>query len=77
MKACILGECVVGEECIVAAGAVLSPGTVVPDRMVAMGIPAKIVRPVRPEELEFMRKNNAHYVALATDHATHPEKYYK
>jgi carbonic anhydrase/acetyltransferase-like protein (isoleucine patch superfamily) len=77
MKACILGECVVGEECIVAAGAVLSPGMVVPDRMVAMGIPAKVVRPVREEELSFMRKNNAHYVKLAGEHAGHPEMFYR
>jgi carbonic anhydrase/acetyltransferase-like protein (isoleucine patch superfamily) len=77
MKACILGECVVGEECIVAAGAVLSPGTVVPNRMVAMGIPAKIVRPVRDSELESMRQNNAHYVQLAGEHAAHPERFYR
>lgn len=77
MKACILGECVVGNECIIGAGAVLSPGTVVPDRSVVMGIPGKVVRPVRDAELEFMRKNNAHYVQLAGEHASRPDHFYK
>jgi carbonic anhydrase/acetyltransferase-like protein (isoleucine patch superfamily) len=77
MKAVILGGCVVGQECIVGAGAVLSPGTVVPDRHVVMGIPARVVRPVRAEEFEQLRWNNAHYVELARDHVEHPEKFYR
>lgn len=77
MKAVVLGECVVGEDCIIAAGAVLSPGTVVPDGQVAMGIPAKVVRPVRPAEREFNARNCAHYIELAREHADHPEKYYR
>ena len=77
MKAVILGNCVVGEECIIGAGAVLSPGTTVPDRSVVMGIPGKVVRPVREKDLAGMRENNAHYVTLAREHADHPEKFYR
>ena len=77
MKAVILGECVVGEECIIGAGAVLSPGTIVPDRMVVMGVPGKVVRPVKDSELEWIRNNCNHYVELANEHATHAEKFYK
>lgn len=77
MKAVLLGECVVGEDCVVAAGAVLSPGTVVPDGHVAMGIPAKVVRPIRDSEREFIRVNGAHYVQLAHEHADHPEMFYR
>ena len=76
MGATLLGDSIVGEEAMVAAGAVLSPGTVVPDRMVAMGVPAKIVRPIKEEELKWNRWNIEHYVELARDHVEHPEKHY-
>jgi carbonic anhydrase/acetyltransferase-like protein (isoleucine patch superfamily) len=77
MKSVILGECVIGEECIVGAGAVVSPGTVVPAGHVVMGVPARVVRKVREEELAFMRKNCLHYVQLAQDHACFPERFYR
>lgn len=77
MKAVILGGCVVGKDCIVGAGAVLSPGTVVADGQVVMGIPAKVVRAVRPEEVTWIRENMQHYITLANDHVTHPEKFYR
>jgi carbonic anhydrase/acetyltransferase-like protein (isoleucine patch superfamily) len=77
MKAVLLGDCVVGDDCVIAAGAVLSPGTVVPNGQVAMGIPAKVVRPIKAGELDFIRINGGHYVELAREHSQHPEKYYK
>jgi len=77
MKAVILGDCVVGDDCVIAAGAVLSPGTVVPDGHVAMGIPAKVVRPVRDSERAFILQNSTHYVGLARKHVETPQIYYK
>ncbi len=77
MKAVLLGGCVVGEGCVIGAGAVLSPGTVVPDGHVAMGVPAKVVRPVKASELAFIDGNAAHYVELAREHVAHPEKWYR
>jgi carbonic anhydrase/acetyltransferase-like protein (isoleucine patch superfamily) len=77
MKAVLLGECVVGNDCIIAAGAVLSPGTVVPDGHLAMGVPAKVVRPVKDKEREHVRWNAGHYIELAGEHVAHPEKFYR
>ncbi len=77
MKAVVLGDAVIGNDCIVAAGTVVSPGTVVPDGQVIMGVPGKVVRPVRPQEYESMRENNQHYVQLAGEHVAHPEKFYR
>jgi carbonic anhydrase/acetyltransferase-like protein (isoleucine patch superfamily) len=53
---------------LIAAGAVVSPGMEVPDGMTVMGVPGKIVRPVREEELKYMRWLNQHYVDLAQKH---------
>ena len=77
MKAVLLGRTVVEDDAIIAAGAVLSPGMHVPAGMVAMGVPAKIVRPVRPQERIDNLANNDHYVELADAHCKDPEKYYR
>jgi carbonic anhydrase/acetyltransferase-like protein (isoleucine patch superfamily) len=65
MGAIVLGQSVIGKGCLIAAGAVVPPGLVVPDGMVVMGVPGKIVRPVKPQEIEYMRWLSAHYVELA------------
>jgi carbonic anhydrase/acetyltransferase-like protein (isoleucine patch superfamily) len=36
--------------------------------MVVMGVPGKIVRAVKPEELEYMQWLTAHYQQLAEDY---------
>lgn len=77
MKAVVLGGAVVGKNCIVAAGAVVSPRMVIADGQTVMGVPAKIVRPVREAELADMQHNNEHYVDLARQHAEEPEKMYR
>jgi carbonic anhydrase/acetyltransferase-like protein (isoleucine patch superfamily) len=70
MGAIVLGRTRIGQECLIAAGAVVPPGLEVPDRMAVMGVPGKIVRPVREEELKYMRWLAQHYVALAQKHAS-------
>jgi carbonic anhydrase/acetyltransferase-like protein (isoleucine patch superfamily) len=65
MGAVLLSRTRVGRECLIAAGAVVPPGLEVPDGMVVMGVPGKIVRLVKPEELQYMRWLTGHYVALA------------
>jgi carbonic anhydrase/acetyltransferase-like protein (isoleucine patch superfamily) len=65
MGAVLLGRTKIGSQCLIAAGAVVPPGLQVPDRMVVMGVPGKIVRPIRPDELDYMRWLTGHYVELA------------
>ena len=65
MGAILLGRTRIGRECLVAAGAVVPPGLVVPDRMLVMGVPGRIARPVNEEDLKYMRWLSGHYVKLA------------
>jgi carbonic anhydrase/acetyltransferase-like protein (isoleucine patch superfamily) len=65
MGSTLLSRTRIGRECLVAAGAVVPPGLEVPDRMVVMGVPGKIVRPVKESDLEYMRWLSGHYVELA------------
>ena len=43
---------IVGEECIVAAGSLLVPGTLVPPRSLVLGRPARVARAVTDDEVE-------------------------
>jgi carbonic anhydrase/acetyltransferase-like protein (isoleucine patch superfamily) len=61
---CYWGHTIVGEECLIAAGAVVLPGMRVPDRMLVMGIRGRIVRPVNEKEIEYMRWLSQLYVEL-------------
>jgi carbonic anhydrase/acetyltransferase-like protein (isoleucine patch superfamily) len=62
--AVLLGHTIVGEECLIAAGAVVPPGMNVPDRMLVMGVPGRTVRPVNEKEIEYMRWLSRRYVEL-------------
>jgi carbonic anhydrase/acetyltransferase-like protein (isoleucine patch superfamily) len=65
MGATLLSRSVIGRECLIAAGAVVAPDMIVPDGMVVMGVPGKIVRPVSEKDLKYMRWLRGHYVELA------------
>lgn len=65
MGAVLLGRTRVGRNCLVGAGTVVPPGMEVPDGMLVMGVPGKVVRPVREQEFEYMRHLVGHYVELA------------
>ena len=50
MGATVLDGAVVGEQCLIGAHALVTPGTVIPPGSMVLGSPAKVVRPLRPEE---------------------------
>ena len=68
MGSTLLSRTRIGSECLVAAGAVVPPGLNVPDRMLVMGVPGKIMRPVNEQDLEYMRWLTGHYVELAQEY---------
>ncbi|MCX7856129.1 MAG: gamma carbonic anhydrase family protein [Anaerolineae bacterium] len=63
--AILLNGAVVGAEAIVGAGAVVPEGAVIPPRTLAVGVPAKVVRELREEEILRLRRDAAHYVEKA------------
>jgi carbonic anhydrase/acetyltransferase-like protein (isoleucine patch superfamily) len=65
----LLSGCEIGEECLIAAGSVVTEGRRIPPRSVVMGIPGKVVREIRPEELERTRSISAHYLEMAQRYA--------
>lgn len=70
MGAVVLGRTKIGRECLIAAGAVVPPGLEIPDRMLVVGLPGKVVRPLGEKDLAYMRWLTTHYVDLAARYAT-------
>lgn len=69
MGAILMDGVEVGDDCIIAAGALLSPGTKIPSGSLAVGSPAKVRRPLTPEEVAWLAQSARNYVAYAREHA--------
>jgi carbonic anhydrase/acetyltransferase-like protein (isoleucine patch superfamily) len=65
----LLSETDIGEECVIAAGAVVPPGMKVPPRSMVMGLPGKVVRAVTADEVARTRSINERYRELAKRYA--------
>jgi carbonic anhydrase/acetyltransferase-like protein (isoleucine patch superfamily) len=63
MGAIILNRARIADDCIVGAGALVTEGREVPAGSLVMGVPAKVVRPLTPDEIGRNRISAAHYVA--------------
>ncbi len=67
--AIVLDDAEIGRDGLVAAGAVVTPGTIVPDGKVLMGIPARVVRDTTPAEREYAARVVRSYLELSRRHA--------
>lgn len=68
LGAIVMDHCVVEGDAMLAAGALLSPGKVVPHRQLWTGRPAKYVRDLSDEAVTGMREGIEHYVHNAKAH---------
>ncbi len=64
----LLGRSEIGEGSVIAAGAVIREGTIIPPRSLVAGVPGRIMRQVTDEELAEFASHAATYVALAASH---------
>ena len=63
----VLDDVRVGTQSLVAAGSLLSPGTIIPPRSLVMGMPARVKRPLTDEEvasLDLFWQNYVKYSAM-------------
>jgi carbonic anhydrase/acetyltransferase-like protein (isoleucine patch superfamily) len=66
MQAAVLDKAIVEEYGFVGAGSLVPPGKIVRKKELWVGRPARFVRMVTDEELEFMRGNIENYLELAS-----------
>ena len=67
--ATVLDAAVIGSRSLIAAGATVPPGLVVPDGMIAVGVPARVAGEVKGRAKEWVDTNPEVYRALARRHA--------
>lgn len=66
MGAVVLDGAVIGSGSIVAAGAVVAPGSNIPPGSLVMGVPGKVVRPVRAEDRQRIEQGWQNYVRYSS-----------
>lgn len=64
MNSVIMDNVVIGDECIIGALSFVKEGTVIPERSVVVGNPAKVVKQVSDEMLRWKTEGTALYQAL-------------
>jgi carbonic anhydrase/acetyltransferase-like protein (isoleucine patch superfamily) len=69
MGALLLSGCEIGAECIIAAGTLITEKRRIPPRSVVMGVPGRVVREVRDDDLRRTLAISAHYLELAQRYA--------
>ena len=62
IKSVILNGAKIGRNCIIGANTLITEGKQIPDGSLVMGSPGKVVRPVTPQEIQFITGSAAHYV---------------
>lgn len=68
MKSVIQNGARIGDNTIIAVGAVVTEGSEIPPGSLVMGLPAKVKRPLAPEEIEHNRLAAEHYVHNAKEY---------
>jgi len=68
MHATILDGAVIGAQSIIGAGALVTIGTKIPPGSLAVGAPARVVRPLTPEERAGLRATAEKYIQVAAAH---------
>ncbi|MBO8137698.1 MAG: gamma carbonic anhydrase family protein [Desulfotomaculum sp.] len=65
MGAIVLNGAKVGAGAVVGAGALVTQNQEIPPNTLALGSPAKVVRELKPEEIEQFKKSAAEYIEVA------------
>ena len=74
MGATVLNRAVIGEDSLVGAGALVTEDKTFPPGSLIVGAPARVARPLTPEEVAGLRLSAAHYRRRAQEYATGLER---
>lgn len=68
MSATVLNRAVIGEESLIAAGALVAQGMEIPPRSLVAGVPAKVRRELTEDEVAHLHRNAQTYLRLKEEH---------
>src|SRR4030081_1648743 len=69
----LLDQVRIGAQSLVAAGSLVSPGTITPPRSLVMGMPARVKRPLTDEEVTSLARYWQNYVEYSAYYLTEPQ----
>lgn len=75
MGSVIMDNAIVGDDCVIGAGSLVTEGTRIPKGSLAFGRPAKVVRPLTPEEILSVAQSAEHYKKVAASYSGGPFPY--
>lgn len=70
IQAIVLNKAVIGKNCLVGAGAVVTEGKSFPERSLILGAPAKVVRTLSDDEVANLQKSAQSYAERAAQYKT-------
>ncbi len=68
MGATILDEAIIGEDSVIGANSLVTMRTIIPPRSMVMGSPAKVVRELRPDEIENIMRTARRYIGKSAEY---------
>ena len=68
MGSILLDGCIIEDGALVGAGTVVPPGKTVPKNHLVIGNPMKVIRELKPKEIEAMKTNKDYYIKLMNEY---------
>ncbi len=65
INAIVLNHAVIGKNCLIGANSLIPEGKEIPDGSLVVGSPGRVVRSLKPEEIDRLKATATHYVARA------------
>lgn len=73
IHAVVLNHAKIGKNCIIGANALVPEGMEIPDNSLVVGVPAKVVKTISPQQAAMLPLSAQHYVAHSQHFAAHLE----
>jgi carbonic anhydrase/acetyltransferase-like protein (isoleucine patch superfamily) len=70
MRSVILNHARIGRNCLIGAGTLIAERKVIPDGVLVLGSPGRVVRPLTADEIEEVRQTALHYQQRARRYST-------
>ncbi len=68
MHATVLDGAIIGAQSLIGAGSLVTKGTKIPPGSLVLGSPARVLRPLTPEERAALRDSAEKYIQVAAAH---------
>lgn len=64
MGSVVMNGAKIGDHCLIGAGSLVTQNTVIPDRSLVMGSPARVKRTLTEEEIKYLEGSREEYVEV-------------